>query len=252
MLPLVEVAYKVIAFPRYPGYSTTTYQELDDLITLAAQAPHDNLIRRWTNKSEIGKKAVVVMEWLPTCIQDVAGKLVWPTIYEIAKQMASGLNHLHTVLKVPHGDLIDTNVRLTQDGNVKLTDWGFRKIRLDLQDKFPDQARTVSNGYRAPETFSREFCRVAPKDVRFGCRSDMYSYGVICWQMASGTKPFPGYTNNQIVQALTFGQSQNIDETWPQEFKKALQDLWNRQGDFYQFQRPTAQEMVEYWQRISR
>jgi len=109
---------------------------------------------------------------------------------KIGRQLASALAaaHRHGVI---HRDLKPSNVQLTPDGTVKVLDFGIAKMmpRLELSEdptttNLPSHARSDTPGtpaYMAPEQLVGGFVDV---------RSDIYSLGVMLFEMATGRRPY--------------------------------------------------------------
>ncbi len=101
-------------------------------------------------------------------------------VNSIIKQVATGLAYAHEK-GVVHRDVKPANVIVTKDGFAKITDFGIAR----LSDSELTQRGTVmgSPSYMSPEQVTGR-----PVDGR----SDVFSLGVILYQLLTGEKPFPG------------------------------------------------------------
>ena len=116
-------------------------------------------------------------------------------------QMADALAYAHE-RRVIHRDLKPANVAVTADGRVKLLDFGIA-TRLSIPDEGgpppPTETLTEYRGivgtlhYMAPELL-----RGATADSR----SDIWSLGVMLYEMASGVRPFQGVTDMEVAAAI--------------------------------------------------
>ena len=116
-------------------------------------------------------------------------------------QMADALAYAHE-RRVIHRDLKPANVAVTADGRVKLLDFGIA-TRVSIRDEGgasqPTATLTEYGGivgtvhYMAPELL-----RGATADPR----SDIWSLGVMLYEMASGACPFQGVTDMEVVAAI--------------------------------------------------
>jgi serine/threonine protein kinase/Tfp pilus assembly protein PilF len=106
-----------------------------------------------------------------------------PTVMSIAKQICEGLSEAHK-LGVVHRDLKPSNIMIDKDGNARIMDFG---IARSLKGKGITGAGVVIG---TPEYMSPE--QVEGRDIDH--RSDIYSLGVILYEMVTGRVPFEGDT----------------------------------------------------------
>src|SRR6266700_868608 len=121
------------------------------------------------------------------------GQLPLPKALNYLEQVAAALDCAHE-RGIVHRDIKPANILMTPEGRLLLTDFGLVKIIADGQ---APQIRLTGAGapvgtpdYMAPEQVIGE-----PVD---GC-SDLYSLGIILYQMVTGTTPFQGETPMQIA-----------------------------------------------------
>jgi eukaryotic-like serine/threonine-protein kinase len=132
------------------------------------------------------------------------GALTVPEAVETAVQVAHGLAAAHEK-HIVHRDLKPGNLFITKDGIVKILDFGLAKLvtGVPLGD-----AETLT---QAPST-ATEFGRVlgtlaymAPEQARglpVDPRSDIFTFGVVLYEMLSGQRPFRGETATDTVAAI--------------------------------------------------
>lgn len=108
----------------------------------------------------------------------------------IARQIAAGLACAHGA-GVVHRDLKPGNLMLLPDGGVKILDFGLAKVSDVSQTKSGMALGTIS--YMAPE-------QIRGSSVDF--RADLWSVGVILYEMITGTRPFAGEHEASIVNAI--------------------------------------------------
>ena len=115
------------------------------------------------------------------------GKFSIQETREILSQVASALQyaHNHGETGIIHRDIKPSNIVIDQNGNIKLTDFG---IASPPQDK--DIIVEGTPSYMAPEIINSE--------VSDG-RADIYSLGVMCFHMLSGSLPFSA---SKVVRLL--------------------------------------------------
>jgi predicted ATPase len=131
----------------------------------------------------------------------VAGALSAQRVIEIAAQVAEGLAKAHEA-GIVHRDLKPENLMITQDGFVKILDFGLAKLALPAQDSdlsnsptLHTQAGTVMGTveYMSPEQASG-----APLDFR----SDQFSFGSVVYEMATGRRAFQKKTAVETMVAI--------------------------------------------------
>jgi serine/threonine protein kinase/Tfp pilus assembly protein PilF len=112
-----------------------------------------------------------------------SGQLTIGTAIRISKQICDGLAEAHR-LGVVHRDLKSNNIMIDKDGNVRIMDFG---IARSLESKGITGAGVMIG---TPEYMSPE--QVEGKEV--DQRSDIYSLGIILYEMVTGRVPFEGET----------------------------------------------------------
>jgi len=104
------------------------------------------------------------------------------TVRNIAEQISKGLSAFHR-LEIVHQDLRPQNIMIDKTGTVKIIDFGSTRV-AGVVEVAPDAARDDILGtaqYAAPEYFVGE---------RGTWRSDLFSFGVIVYQMLTGRLPY--------------------------------------------------------------
>jgi serine/threonine protein kinase/Tfp pilus assembly protein PilF len=146
----------------------------------------------------------LVMELLEgESLREVIGSGAIPTskAIEYATAIANGLAAAHDK-EVIHRDLKPENVLLTRNGHVKILDFGLAKLKQpegDLATETPTETLETENGrlvgtvaYMSPEQLQG-----CPADHR----SDIFSLGVVLYEMLAGKRPFSGSTQAEISAA---------------------------------------------------
>jgi serine/threonine protein kinase/Flp pilus assembly protein TadD len=112
-----------------------------------------------------------------------SGKLDIPKAISIAKEVCEGLNEAHR-LGVVHRDLKSNNIMIDKEGNARIMDFG---IARSLRTKGLTGEGIIIG---TPEYMSPEQAEAREVDQR----SDIYSFGVILYEMVTGRVPFEGET----------------------------------------------------------
>jgi len=123
-----------------------------------------------------------------------SGRLSVEKIIDIALQVANALGYAHEK-GIVHRDIKPSNIILTDEGNVKLTDFGIARAE-DSNAAQQTQAGVILGTpfYMSPE-------QVMGK--RVDGRSDLFSLGVILYELIVGRKPFEGDHFTAIFRAIT-------------------------------------------------
>ena len=130
-------------------------------------------------------------------------------IVRIMSDILDALEHAHRN-KVVHRDIKPANIMITDDGRVKVADFGVAKIESSLATQIGTRVGTPA--YMAPEQH-----RMLSVDGR----SDLFSCGVILYQFLTGARPFTGGSQTIARNILT----QN--PTPPSEINVTLTPIWD-------------------------
>jgi len=113
-------------------------------------------------------------------------------IGEMIRQLLDGLGYAHS-LGVVHRDIKPSNILINEDGRLKLTDFGI--ARIDSSTLTQVGEIMGSPGYMSPEQFL---------GTDIDARSDIYSVGVIAYELLANRRPFTG--NNAEVMRQVLGE----------------------------------------------
>eukprot|EP00009_Paramoeba_aestuarina_P010104 CAMPEP_0201526494 /NCGR_PEP_ID=MMETSP0161_2-20130828/31983_1 /ASSEMBLY_ACC=CAM_ASM_000251 /TAXON_ID=180227 /ORGANISM="Neoparamoeba aestuarina, Strain SoJaBio B1-5/56/2" /LENGTH=729 /DNA_ID=CAMNT_0047926913 /DNA_START=101 /DNA_END=2290 /DNA_ORIENTATION=+ len=129
------------------------------------------------------------------------------TVQFFAAQVLLGLGHLHGC-GIIYRDMKLENILLDTDGNVCLADFGLSKILNGADDRATTMCGTP--GYVAPEVLLGK---------GYGTQVDLWSLGVLMYELSTGRNPFLGKDRNQ-----TFMKILKFDPQFPEQFfsKKAV------------------------------
>src|SRR5260370_30540566 len=123
------------------------------------------------------------------------GRLTWEEVVEIGKQVCAALKHAHDQ-GIVHRDIKPSNLMVTADGTVKLTDFGIAKD-LDVTQLTAANCTVGTASYMSPEQ-----CR-GERDLTF--KSDLYSFGVVLYELLTGRRPFLAETTMDMFLAHVNG-----------------------------------------------
>lgn len=113
----------------------------------------------------------------------------WLELLRLATEVADGMRYLHSQ-GVLHRDLKSTNILISSDGSARIVDFGlscFSARGMDLT------AETGTYRWMAPEVIRHE---------PYSEAADVYSYGIVLWELVSRQQPFSGLTPIQAAFAV--------------------------------------------------
>ena len=146
-----------------------------------AMLSHPNIVAVY-DVSRSRETEYIVMELLDgvTLKQDLRekGALSWEEVLDFSEQIASALSHAHSKGLV-HRDIKPQNLMLLPDGTIKVADFGIADLHNEVSDGSGEAIGSVH--YISPEQ---------ARGLAVDERSDLYSLGVVMYEMLSGALPF--------------------------------------------------------------
>jgi serine/threonine protein kinase len=176
---------------------------------------------------------------------------------QVALDIAKVMEYLHS-LNIAFRDLKPDNIGYDGEGNLKLFDFGLAKeekaTNRDAMGKYDMTGHTGSRRYMAPEGklfglflvggFVR-FCysMLSPisfilmlftvaKDHPYNKSVDVYSFGILLWELCSLEKPFSGYTSKKHMSNVVLGgERPKMDSShthnWPIQLQQLIKSCWS-------------------------
>ena len=123
---------------------------------------------------------------------------------DIAGQVASALSAAH-VAGIVHRDVKPENIMLREDGHAKLVDFGLAKIEQDALAGSTDETVAAVGAHTTPGIVMGTTAYMSPEQARglpVDARSDIFSLGVVLYEMAAGRPPFQGETPSDVIAAI--------------------------------------------------
>ncbi|ESO05209.1 hypothetical protein HELRODRAFT_111211 [Helobdella robusta] len=166
-------------------------------------------------------------------------------IVDWATQIAKGMKYLHSdaPLSIIHRDLKSTNILIyetiengsLENKTLKITDFGLSRPACQTT------LLTAAAGtfeWMAPEVF---------RDHKISKFSDVWSYGVVLWELLTSQVPYKDFNQWQIIVGVGKGSLKlYIPDSCPQDFKQLLQDCWQTNSKM----RPTFEYMLNELEKI--
>ncbi len=186
---------------------------------------HENIVQIYDHFKE-GNSTYIAMEYvkgkpLNEVIQD-NGKIPIPLALFILYQVSLGLYHAHSK-KVIHRDIKPHNILISTDGEVKLTDFGIAKTSDESDSEITSPGTVIGTpAYMSPEQFSDS------SEITF--QSDIYSLGVVFYEMITGVKPYKNEFTPEVLTAISKGKctpATKLIKDLPPIVKKILKKTFN-------------------------
>ncbi|MGA7791761.1 MAG: protein kinase [Candidatus Acidiferrales bacterium] len=134
----------------------------------------------------------------------VKGALPIQQVLQNAIEIADALDKAHRK-GVTHRDLKPGNIMLTKSGT-KLLDFGLAKLKLEVAPAIPDsQLPTMKSAVTAEGTILGTLQYMAPEQVEakeVDTRTDIFAFGAVVYEMATGKKAFEGKTSASVMAAI--------------------------------------------------
>jgi len=200
-----------------------------------AMLSHPNIVSVY-DVSSSGDADYIVMELIEGITlkyyMEKKGVLNWKETLHFAMQIAKALEHAHS-RGVVHRDIKPHNVMVLKNGSVKVADFGIAQM-MSTGDTMTQEA-LGSVHYISPEQ---------AKGSRVDSRSDVYSLGVVMYEMISGRVPYDGDSPVSVVMQHINGQLQlpsTLNPNTPKGLEQIILKAMARQPkDRY----PTATAML--------
>ena len=156
-----------------------------------AKLSHHNIVSVYDVGSENGTDYIVMELIEGITLKEYLqkkGHLTWQEAVFFAEQICRALIHAHS-RGIIHQDIKPQNVIILRDGTAKLTDFGIASFATTQETRVVQEA-IGSVHYISPEQ---------AKGSKIDYRTDIYSLGVVMYEMLTGKLPFEGETALQIV-----------------------------------------------------
>jgi serine/threonine-protein kinase len=194
----------------------------------AAALNHPNLCTIYTVDDTAGVP-IIAMEYIsgrPISQLRSGEGMPADVLHSVARQMAAGMAaaHAHGIV---HGDLKPENVMFADDGLVKILDFGLaRRLRGSPSPVSDDTAELglaeMGQGlFGTPRYLSPEQARGEPSTMA----SDLFSLGVIFFELATGRTAFPGPGLLQILDQIRSVEPAAFAEEVPEPFDALIRAL---------------------------
>jgi eukaryotic-like serine/threonine-protein kinase len=197
----------------------------------ASALNHPNIVTIY-EIGEVDGRRFIVTEYVEgeTLRQRLQRRIGLTEALEIASQVAAALQAAHDA-GITHRDIKPENVMARKDGLVKALDFGLAKLRADKETKgrrdgetegqsvSPSLALSVPPSLTAAGTVMGTASYMSPEQARgekVDHRTDIFSMGVMLYEMLAGRRPFEGATASDVMAAVLTNEPVPLVEIAPE------------------------------------
>ncbi|PKI34604.1 serine/threonine-protein kinase STY13-like [Punica granatum] len=229
-----EVAIKILERPENdPGKAQLMEQQFQQEVMMLATLNHPNIVRFigackkplvWCIVTEYAKGGSVRQFLTKRQNRSVPLKLAIRQALDVAKGMAyvHGLGFIHR-------DLKSDNLLINSDKTIKIADFGVARIEVQTEGMTPE---TGTYRWMAPEMIQHR---------PYTQKVDVYSFGIVLWELITGLLPFQNMT---AVQAAFAVVNKEVRPIIPSDCLPILSNIMTRCWDPNPKTRPTFTEVV--------
>ncbi|XP_020113919.1 dual specificity protein kinase shkB-like [Ananas comosus] len=235
-----DVAVKVFSRQEYSDDVILSFRQE---VSLMKKLRHPNILL-FMGAVTSPQRLCIVTEFLPRgslfrMLQKNTTKLDWRRRTQMALDIARGMNYLHHCNPpIIHRDLKSSNLLVDRNWTVKVGDFGLSRLKRETY-------LTTKSGKGTPQWMAPEVLRNEPSDEK----SDVYSYGVILWELVTEKIPWDSLNSMQVIGAVGFmNQRLELPSDLDPQWVSMIESCWHSDPKC----RPTFQEIMERLKDLQR
>ena len=175
-------------------------------------------------------------------------------VLDLTVQITSALQAAHEA-GIVHRDIKPENIMLRRDGVVKVLDFGLAKLTTDV-GVVDGQGLAQSNVQTNPGVVMGTVAYMSPEQARgveVDARSDIWSVGVVLYEMVAGRAPFVGETSSHVIVSILESEPQplSLGAEVPAELDRIMsKTLRKNRADRYQLVSDLAGDLKTLKERL--
>lgn len=137
---------------------------------------------------------------------------------EVSVQIASALQAAHSV-KIVHRDIKPENIMIRPDGLVKILDFGIAKLTEKTIESIDAEAATAIKAETDAGMIIGTAAYMSPEQAQgkpIDARSDIFSFGVVLYEMLSGKQPFEGESAMDVIGRILHKEPIPLNQLLPE------------------------------------
>ncbi|KAK4755677.1 hypothetical protein SAY87_009434 [Trapa incisa] len=235
-----DVAVKVFSKQEYSDDVILSFRQE---VSLMKRLRHPNILL-FMGAVTSPQRLCIVTEFLPRgslfrLLQRNMAKLDWRRRIHMALDIARGMNYLHHCNPpIIHRDLKSSNLLVDKNWNVKVADFGLSRLKHET-------FLTTKTGKGTPQWMAPEVLRNEPSYEK----SDIYSFGVIMWELTTEKIPWVNLNSMQVIGAVGFmNQRLDIPKDADSRWASIMENCWHNDPQC----RPSFQGLLEMLKDLQR
>ncbi|CAL1397430.1 unnamed protein product [Linum trigynum] len=235
-----DVAVKVFSKQEYSDDVILSFRQE---VSLMKRLRHPNVLL-FMGAVTSPQRLCIVTEFLPRgslfqLLQRNTTKLEWRRRVQMALDIARGMNYLHHFNPpIVHRDLKSSNLLVDRNWTVKVGDFGLSRLKHET-------FLTTKSGKGTPQWMAPEVLRNERSDEK----SDIYSFGVVLWELATEKIPWHNLNSMQVIGAVGFmNQRLEIPKDLDPRWASVIESCWLSDPA----SRPTFQELLDKLRDLQR
>ncbi len=152
---------------------------------------------------------------------------------DVALQIAAALNAAHEA-HIVHRDIKPENIMLRDDGLIKVLDFGLAKLTEKRNEAVDTEGETRAQINTKPGIVMGAVAYMSPEQARgleTDARSDVWSLGVVLYEMLTGRQPFTGETMTDVLAVILHREPAPLDEHTAPELNRIVRKALQKNRD---------------------